>query len=120
MLSIPLHMPTPDVARKGRSMARPKRPPHPMLRVAREHVRRLNMGLDEEPIHLRMLDGPPGAPRYAVYVGACMSEGGCPHGISDRTTCPVLECKLRHSLRMLLDRDGNLVELLRGGVRWTS
>jgi hypothetical protein len=101
-------------------MARPKRPPHPMLRVAREHVRRLNMGLDDEPIHLRMLDGPPSAPRYAVYVGACMSEGDCPHGVNDRITCPILECKLRRSLRMLLDRDGNLVELLRDGVRWSS
>jgi hypothetical protein len=91
-----------------------------MLQVAREHLRELDEGLHEEPIHLRMLDGPPGAPRYAVYIGACEREGPCPYGVADQNPCPVLDCQLRHSLRMLLDREGKLVEVLRSGVRWTA
>lgn len=101
-------------------MARPKRPPHPMLQVAREHLRELDEELHEEPIHLRMLDGPPGAPRYAVYIGACEREGPCPYGVAEQNPCPVLDCQQRHSLRMLLDREGKLVEVLRSGVRWTA
>ncbi|HMQ30925.1 MAG TPA: hypothetical protein PKD53_09360 [Chloroflexaceae bacterium] len=101
-------------------MARPKRPPPPMVKVAGDHLGELDSALRDEPIHLRMLDGPPGAPRYAVYVGTCERPGPCPHGVEEITPCPVLNCALRHSLRMLLDRDGNLVEVLRGGVRWTS
>lgn len=101
-------------------MARPKRPPHPMLQVARDHLRQLDSELLDAPLHLRMLDGPPGAPRYAIYVGVCERKGPCPHGVEEVSPCPVLDCELRHSLRMLLDRDGNLVEVLRGGVRWTS
>lgn len=99
-------------------MARPKRPPHPMLQVAREHLTQLDADLRDEPIHLRMLDGPPGAPRYAVYVGACRRESVCPHGVSHVKPCPVLDCELRHSLRLLLDREGKLIEVLRSGVRW--
>ncbi|NWF80072.1 MAG: hypothetical protein HXY37_08490 [Chloroflexi bacterium] len=101
-------------------MARPKRPPHPMLRVAREHLNVLDPDLRDEPIHLRMLDGPPGAPRYAVYVGACRRDGDCPYGVEMITPCPVLNCELRNSLRLLLDREGNLVEVLQSGVRWTA
>ena len=105
---------------KGTVMARPKRPPHPMLKVAREHLKHLDAELYDELIHLRMLDGPPGAPRYAVYVGACERDGPCPYSVEDVTPCPILDCDLRHSLRLLLDRDGKLVEVLRSGVRWTA
>lgn len=91
-----------------------------MIQVAREHLARLDAELRDEPIHLRALDGPPGAPRYAVYVGLCARQGPCPHGVEELNPCPVLDCELRHSLRMLLDREGNLVEVLRSGVRWTD
>jgi hypothetical protein len=91
-----------------------------MLKVARDHLKELDQALLDEPIHLRMLDGPPGAPRYAIYVGTCERQGPCPHGVENVTPCPILDCELRHSLRMLLDRDGNLVEVLRSGVRWTA
>lgn len=101
-------------------MARPKRPPHPMLKVAREHLKRLDPDLRDEPIHLRMLDGPPGSPRYAVYVGVCRRAGECPYGVADVVPCPVLDCELRHALRLLLDREGNPVEVLQNGVRWTT
>lgn len=91
-----------------------------MLQVAREHLHELDPVLQQQPIHLRMLDGPPGSPRYAVYVGACERPGPCPHGVEHEHPCPILDCELRHSLRMLLDREGNLVEVLRSGVRWTA
>jgi hypothetical protein len=32
----------------------------------------------------------------------------------------VLDCELRNSLRFLMDREGNLVEVLHSGVRWTA
>ncbi len=105
---------------KGNLMARPKRPPHPMLAIAQEHLIQLDKDLSDEPLHLRMLDGPPGAPRYAVYVGVCEREGPCPYGVEHISPCPIIDCDLRHSLRMLLDREGKLVEVLRGGVRWTA
>jgi hypothetical protein len=91
-----------------------------MLKVARDHLKQLDTALRDEPIHLRMLDGPPGAPRYAVYVGACERDGPCPYGVEHITPCPVLNCDQRHSLRLLLDREGNLIEVLRSGVRWTA
>lgn len=91
-----------------------------MLKVAREHLKQLDDALAQEPIKMRMLDGPVGAPRYAIYVGTCEREGPCPHGVEQITPCPILNCELRHSLRLLLDREGNLVEVLRSGVRWTA
>jgi hypothetical protein len=91
-----------------------------MLKVARDHLKQLDAALRDEPIHLRMLDGPLGAPRYAVYVGTCERDGPCPHSVEHVTPCPVLDCDLRHSLRLLLDREGNLIEVLRSGVRWTN
>ena len=101
-------------------MARPKRPPHPMIKVARDHLSQLDTALRDEPIHLRMLDGPPGAPRYAVYVGVCERQGPCPYSAETQKPCPILDCELRHSLRLLLDREGKLGEVLRSGVRWTA
>lgn len=91
-----------------------------MLKVAREYLNQLDPDLRGEPIHLRMLDGPPGAPRYAVYVGACRRDGDCPYGVEAITPCPVLNCELRNSLRLLMDREGKLVEVLHGGVRWAN
>jgi hypothetical protein len=91
-----------------------------MLGVARAHVARHAPELLDQPIQLQQLDGPPGSPRYAVSVGACLREGPCPHGVADGAPCPIRDCTLRHSLRMLLDRDGNVVELLRDGLRWNE
>lgn len=99
-------------------MARPKRPPHPMLEVARQHLLQIDAGLQDAPLHLRMLDGPPGSPRYAVSVAECHRAGPCPYHVTDEARCPILECSLRHSLRLLLTRDGELVEVIQGDIRW--
>lgn len=101
-------------------MARPKRPPHPMIRVARGHLSLIEPGLKDAPLQLHMLDGPPGAPRYAVSVSRCRRQGPCPHGTLDGQPCTVRECALREALRMLLNRDGELVEVIRDGLRWES
>lgn len=101
-------------------MARPKRPPHPMLQVAREHLRRIDATLSDAPLHLHQLDGPPGGPRYAVSVGVCRRSAACPYGVAEGQPCTVLDCELRDAVRLLLDRDGNLLEVLRNGVRWSS
>lgn len=99
-------------------MARPKRPPHPMLAVAREHLRKLAPDLADLPLHLQQLDGPPGAPRYAVSVASCHRQGDCPHGVTVEQTCAVPNCTLRHSFRLLLTRDGQVVQTIDGDGQW--
>lgn len=101
-------------------MARPKRPPHPMLGVARAHLRAIEPGLAEAPLRLRTLDGPPGSPRYAVSVSRCGRQGPCPHGVAEGEACAVRECALREAIRMLLGREGAVVEVIRDGLRWDS
>lgn len=99
-------------------MARPKRPPHPMLKIAREHIRRLDATLKDAPIRLHQLDGPPGSPRFAVSVARCFREGDCPHEVISEAACPILECDMRHSLRLLFTREGELVEVIKGDLKW--
>lgn len=99
-------------------MARPKRPPHPMLAVARAHLRRLAPDLADLPLHLQQLDGPPGAPRYAVSVADCLRDGPCPHGVTVQAACDVPTCALRHSFRLLLTRDGEVVQAINGDMQW--
>ena len=101
-------------------MARPKRPPHPMIRVARGHLSAIEPGLKDAPLQLRMLDGPPGAPRYAVSISRCLRQGPCPYGVEPGQACTVHDCELREALRMLLNREGEVVEVIRDGVRWES
>jgi hypothetical protein len=99
-------------------MARPKRPPHPMLKVARGYLGKLEPNLREAPLHLHQLDGPPGAPRYAVSVERCKRTAICPYGVTDPSRCPVFDCRLRNSLRLLLSREGDLVQVIRSGLHW--
>jgi hypothetical protein len=99
-------------------MARPKRPPHPMLAVAREHLLKLAPDLADLPLRLQQLDGPPGAPRYAVSVAACHRESDCPHGVVNESACSVPTCALRHSFRLLLTRDGEVVQTIEGDRQW--
>jgi hypothetical protein len=101
-------------------MARPKRPPHPMLKVAREHLCAIEPRLKDAPLSMRTLDGPPGSPRYAIWVTACTRSGPCPHGFTNEQGCSVHYCPLRDSFRMLFTREGQLVELIRDGVRWSN
>jgi hypothetical protein len=99
-------------------MGRPKRPPDPMLRVARAHLNKLAPELRGAPIHLHQLDGPPNAPRYAVSVEACQSAQGCPHGVSDPQLCPIVVCSQRRAIRLLLSREGELMQMINDDRRW--
>ena len=101
-------------------MARPKRPPHPILGVARSYVQAHAPDLVAAPIVMRTLDGPPKSPRYAVSVAECRRDGRCPLGVKpgDQERCPVLACKERRSLRLLLSRQGDVVAVIEDDIRW--
>jgi hypothetical protein len=91
-----------------------------MLRVARDHLSAIEPGLEDAPLRLHTLDGPPGSPRYAVSVSRCRRQGPCPYDVVDEQLCSVHECAQREALRMLLNRDGEVVEIIRDGLRWDS
>lgn len=104
-------------------MARPKRPPHPLLNVARVYLDEHMPDLKGVPLRLRQLDGPPGAPRYVVTAEVCHDLHDCPFGVSaaaaEAGNCPVLDCPLRNSVRLLFDREGEVVKTMQSGIHWT-
>ena len=101
-------------------MGRQKRP-HPLLRIARNYLKCWMPDLEDAPLRLRMLDGPPGSPRYSVTVEVC-PDGVCPHGTAAELAragrCPVEVCSLRRSVRLLLDRQGTVIQETQSGVHW--
>lgn len=101
-------------------MARPKRV-HPMLNVAQKYLSQHAPELKDAPLCVRSLDGPPGSPRYSVTAEECIA-GECPYGVSRETAmagdCPIIDCQLRHSIRLLLDRQGTVVKDMRNGIHW--
>jgi hypothetical protein len=101
-------------------MARKKRV-NPLLLVARAYVSQHVPELKAAPIQLRMLDGPPGSPSCAVMAETCRASD-CPNDIpmtvAQSGQCPVRDCPLRCSLRLLLDRHGAVMHVTRSGVRW--
>ncbi len=101
-------------------MARPKRV-NPMLRIAQKYVSLHMPEFQNVPLRVRSLDGPPGSPRYTVTAEACCASV-CPYGVSPTTAaagdCPILECQLRDSIRLLLDRQGQVLEEMRSGIHW--
>jgi hypothetical protein len=100
-------------------MARQKRQ-NRMLKVARQYLDRSMPELHGTAIRLHTLDGPPGSPRYAAMAERCTAA--CPHGISESVAaageCPVRDCPLRDSIRLLLDRSGAVIQATRSGIRW--
>lgn len=101
-------------------MARRKRPNF-ALQMARQYLDRHMPELYGAPLHLRRLDGPPGAPRYAVSAEVCL-VARCPRGfpstIAEAGQCPVRDCPLRRSVRLLLDRYGGVMQATCSGVHW--
>ena len=101
-------------------MTRKKRV-NPLLIAARLYVSQHVPELKTAPLLLRLLDGPPGSPSYAVTAEACVA-GGCPNGVSaliaESGQCGVRDCPLRCSVRLLLDRRGAVVQATRSGVHW--
>ena len=91
------------------------------LRAAQRYVNHYLPDLCGQPLDIHVLDGPPDAPRYAVAVEACVVRA-CPHGFSASATdgkrCDVLDCPLRRSARLLLDRDGDVRHATISGIHW--
>ncbi len=102
-------------------MARHKRPPHPVLETAREYLDAVQPEMHEAELHLRQLDGPPDAPRFAVTAEVCETEQ-CPYqvpkDVADAGDCPIQQCDHRCTIRILFDRDGSLRSSMRSGVHW--
>src|SRR5216117_9124 len=96
-------------------MSRRKRP-NLLLRGAQEYLNQHIPELNSAPLHLRPLDGPPEAPRYAVTAEVCCA-GACPRGvpanIATMGQCAVLDCPLRDSVRLLLDQRGSVIRMTR-------
>jgi hypothetical protein len=102
-------------------MARQKRQ-HLLLLSARTYLSRRMPELENQPLRLRALDGPPGSPRYSVTVEVC-SAGACPHGVPAQLAragqCPVDICPLRRCVRLLLDRRGTVLQETESTAHWS-
>ena len=101
-------------------MARKKRV-NPLLVVARTYINQQVPELKAAPLHLRMLDGPPGSPSCAVTAEACLAHD-CPNGVPAAVAaigqCTVRDCPLRCGVRLLLDRRGAVMQATRSGIHW--
>lgn len=102
-------------------MARHKKPPHPLLSVARNYLDTRIPELQQAPLRLRQLDGPPESPRFAVTAETCCAKN-CPYGVprevADRGDCPISDCELRCTVRVLFGRDGTVLATTRSGIHW--
>jgi len=90
------------------------------LKAAQRYIGLHIPELGERPLRIHVLDGPPDAPRYAVTAEAC-SVRVCPRGfeVAGATgQCPVLDCPLRRSARLLLDRGGKVLHTTMSGIHW--
>jgi hypothetical protein len=77
--------------------------------------------LRDAPLQLRVLDGPPGAPRYVATAEIC-DPSCCPRAgsmqVPASSHCSVLDCPLRCSMRLLLDQRGSIMQATRSGIHW--
>lgn len=94
---------------------------HPMVKVVRSYLRENVPEMQDAPLRIHQLDGPPGAPRYTATVEVC-TVPECPYGVThdliEAGKCPVLACALRNSVRLLLDRQGTVVQEMHTGLHW--
>jgi hypothetical protein len=104
-------------------MARPKRLPHPLLGVARAYIAENMPEMQGVPLRLHHLDGPPGSPRYAITADVCHKRHNCPLGVpaelAENGKCPIIDCSIRQSIRLLFDRNGELIKTTESGIRWS-
>lgn len=94
---------------------------HPLIKVARAYLSEHQPALKEAPLRIHLLDGPPGSPRYAVSIEQCRANG-CPYEVPPEDAangrCPIIDCPVRHSIRLLFDRNGTLVNASESGIHW--
>lgn len=101
-------------------MSRPRRQiPH--LAAARRYIEEHFPELRDAPLQVHQLDGPPDAPRYAVTAELCTADT-CPHNVTVEAAaagnCDVVVCPLRHTVRLLFDQDGSVVQVTRSDLHW--
>lgn len=101
-------------------MARPKQS-NAITAIVEAYIAQYAPDLQAAPIHIQRLDGPPDGPRYAVSIETC-SVRECPFQVAldveQAGDCPISRCRLRCSLRLLLDRQGTILSARRGSVHW--
>lgn len=101
-------------------MGRKKRQ-HPVEHAAQVYVNEHVPELRNAHLHIRMLDGPATAPRYAVAAERC-TAGRCPYGVATNTRdsgrCPIADCPLRQAVRLLMSRQGEVVRATESGIHW--
>lgn len=101
-------------------MSRPKRT-DPIAPVVRAYLRANYPALSEARLAIHRLDGPPGGPRYAASVEVCRTSA-CPYHVSSADAqagaCPVLNCRLRTALRLLLDSSGSVLTAQTSHIHW--
>jgi hypothetical protein len=92
-----------------------------LLSAARTYVSQHLPEFLDRPLQIQLLDGPPGAPRYAATTEACAANI-CPRGFTAQAgstiQCGVLDCPLRRSARLLLDRNGAVLHTTISGIHW--
>lgn len=92
-----------------------------LLTTAHRYIHQHLPELDQSSMIIRVLDGPPDAPHYAVMVEACCAKV-CPRGFPATSTaggqCGVLDCPLRRSVRLLLDHHGEVMHATCSGIHW--
>ena len=101
-------------------MARRKRQ-NPVLIAAQSYLNQYVPRMQGAKLKLRMLDGPPEAPRYVVTAEIC-TACPCPHGIpleiAANGQCPITTCPLRQSVRLLLSRRGLVIHNTISDIHW--
>ena len=102
-------------------MARQKRQ-NPVLIVAQVYLDQYMPDMGDAKLKLRTLDGPPDGPRYVVTAENCTASQ-CPHGVTPARAangeCPVVECPLRHSVRLLFSRRGAVMHTTVSDIHWS-
>jgi len=93
-----------------------------ILNAAHEYIQQYAPELQDTPLVLRVLDGPANAPHFSATAEKCGAHV-CPYGVSPEIAacgkCPISECSLRCSVRLLLDRSGAVIQVLRGSTHWS-
>jgi hypothetical protein len=101
-------------------MPRLKRNNRPLL-AAQLYISQHLPELHDLPLRLQLLDGPPGSPRYAATIESCVANV-CPRGFTAQAgasgQCGVLDCPLRRSARLLIDRYGTVIQATISGIHW--
>ena len=101
-------------------MGRKKRQ-HPLVKHVQAYLNQAMPEMAGARLQLRTLDGPPESPRYAVTAELCAHT--CPYGTTPAMAaagqCHVIDCPLRRSVRLRVDRRGTIMHATRSTIHWS-